>query len=84
MSGDVFNMVHNCHKAQLVVPAEKGKAILWYNHFVDEETGLLGERDDYTIHGGCGVKKGHKWLANNWIAAPDKDNLAMLTAFRRR
>lgn len=81
VTGDVFNLLQNCHKAQLVVPAEKGKAILWYNHFVDEDTGFLGERDDFTIHGGCGVTKGYKWVANNWIVAPDLDNIDYKSSF---
>lgn len=71
MDEDKFNLMEFCHDGKLVVTPKRGKAIMWYNHFVDEETGWLGERDDYTLHGGCGVKKGFKWIANNWITAPD-------------
>ena len=71
MNEDLFNLMEFCHAAKLVVAPKRGKAIMWYNHFVDEETGWLGERDDYTLHGGCGVQKGFKWVANNWITAPD-------------
>ena len=71
MDEDKFNLMEFCHDGKLVVAPKRGKAIMWYNHFVDEETGWLGERDDYTLHGGCGVKKGFKWIANNWITAPD-------------
>ncbi|EDO47329.1 predicted protein, partial [Nematostella vectensis] len=67
--GDRFNLLQYCKDSRLLVKPELGKAILWYNHFVDEDNGFLGERDDYTIHGGCGVSKGHKWVANNWLTA---------------
>ena len=48
---------------------KKGATIFWYNHFVDEESGWLGPRDDLSFHGGCDVIKGIKWAANNWINA---------------
>ena len=71
MENDKFNLMEFCYDAKLVVTPKRGKAVMWYNHFVDEETGWLGERDDNTLHGGCGVRKGIKWIANNWITAPD-------------
>lgn len=71
MDNDKFNLMEFCYDGNLVVKPKRGKAIMWYNHFVDEETGWLGERDDYTLHGGCGVGSGVKWIANNWITAPD-------------
>ena len=71
MENDKFNLMEFCYDGNLVVKPKRGKAIMWYNHFVDEETGWLGERDDYTLHGGCGVRSGVKWIANNWITAPD-------------
>ncbi|XP_031555972.1 transmembrane prolyl 4-hydroxylase-like [Actinia tenebrosa] len=67
---DDFNLSLNCHKANLVVAPKKGHAIMWYNHFIDEDTGLLGEVDEYSLHGGCDVIKGEKWIANNWLTAP--------------
>ncbi len=45
----------------------KGKAVLWYNHHVDR--GHLGPRDVRSLHGGCNVIKGHKWIANHWMTA---------------
>lgn len=27
----------------------------------------MGEVDDYSLHGGCLVTRGTKWIANNWI-----------------
>ncbi|CAH3023349.1 unnamed protein product [Porites evermanni] len=71
MDNDKFNLMEFCYDGNLVVKPKRGKAIMWYNHFIDEETGWLGERDDYTLHGGCGVRSGVKWIANNWITAPD-------------
>lgn len=71
MKNDQFNLMEFCYDGKLIVKPKRGKAIMWYNHFVDETTGWLGERDDYTLHGGCGVRKGIKWIANNWITAPD-------------
>ena len=46
---------------------------MWYNHHVDEY-GWLGERDDHSLHGGCDILKGEKWVANNWITAPELDS----------
>ena len=67
----ICNVGRNCHKSNLRVKPEKGKAILWYSHFVDEETGWLGESDPYSYHGGCDVIKGTKWIANNWISVSE-------------
>lgn len=30
-------------------------------------TGWVGEQDEYSLHGGCVVTRGTKWVANNWI-----------------
>ena len=49
---------------------KKGTALLWYNHFLNETDGWLGEEDAHTLHGGCDVVKGEKWIANMWIPAP--------------
>ena len=43
--------------------------MLWYNHFVSNETGWLGRIDQASYHGGCNVIEGTKWAANNWINA---------------
>lgn len=69
---DEFNLSVNCHSANLVIPPTKGTAIMWYNNFIDPDSGLLGEVDRYTSHGGCEVIKGEKWIANNWLTAPTK------------
>ena len=64
-----YQLVSFCNKANLIVKPQKGKAVMWYNHFVDQN-GWLGARDEFSLHGGCGVKDGEKWFANNWIYAP--------------
>ncbi|XP_068725230.1 transmembrane prolyl 4-hydroxylase-like isoform X1 [Montipora capricornis] len=69
---DEFNLSINCHSANLVIPPKKGTAIMWYNNFIDPYSGLLGDVDRYTSHGGCDVIRGEKWVANNWLTAPTK------------
>jgi len=62
---DYYNLSHNCHMGNLVLSPRKGTAIMWYNHLLDEESGWLGPRDEYSLHGGCDIIKGEKWIANN-------------------
>ncbi len=66
-----INLQRHCHDANLVIKPEKGKAIMWYNHFVDETSGWMGDLDEMTYHGGCPVTKGSKWIANFWIKTTD-------------
>ncbi|EDO47328.1 predicted protein, partial [Nematostella vectensis] len=65
--GDLYNLNRFCHSAKVVVKPKKGKAIMWYNFLRDEKTGWMGVRDDNSLHGGCDVRKGEKYIANNWI-----------------
>ena len=81
MKGDKFNLMEYCHDGNLVIKPKRGTAIMWYNHFVDEKTGWLGERDDYSLHGGCNVHGGVKWIANNWMTAPDADLAHLKSGF---
>lgn len=74
MNPDEFNLSTNCHSASLVCPAKKGTAIMWYNNFIDLDSGLLGNLDLHSLHGGCDVTKGQKWIANSWLTAPTKDS----------
>jgi hypoxia-inducible factor prolyl 4-hydroxylase len=67
----VCNVGHNCHKSNLRVKPERGKAILWYSHEISSVTGWMGSSDPYSVHGGCDVKKGRKWIANNWITVSE-------------
>lgn len=69
---DYFNLSHNCHVGNLLIKPRKGTAVMWYNHFIDEDSGWLGKMDEYSLHGGCDIVKGEKWIANNWITAPYK------------
>ncbi|KAL3869658.1 hypothetical protein ACJMK2_042323 [Sinanodonta woodiana] len=67
LTSRIGHLYKTCKDANLRVTAEKGKAVLWYNHFVDPGTGWMGDMDMYTLHGGCPVFKGEKWIANFWI-----------------
>ncbi len=68
----MFNLNEFCHSSNLIVKAKKrGTAILWYNHKIDYKNGgWLGELDGYSLHGGCMVTEGEKWIANNWLTVP--------------
>ena len=69
---DRFNLNEYCHDANLVYkPKKRGTAVMWYNHKMDYKNGgWLGELDNYSLHGGCMVTAGEKWIANNWLTAP--------------
>ncbi|XP_029188184.2 transmembrane prolyl 4-hydroxylase-like [Acropora millepora] len=67
-----LNLSINCHSSNLVLTPKKGTAIMWYNNLIDSESGLLGKLDVNSVHGGCDVIKGEKWIANNWLTAPTK------------
>ena len=72
---DPYNLSHHCHKANLVVAPKRGTAIVWYNHVLDKEDTWLGELDKFSLHGGCDVTEGKKWVANQWMPAPYKQNV---------
>ena len=55
----------------LKVSAVRGKAVIWFNHLVDGETKWMGAQDVYSMHTGCPVLKGEKWIANHWIQVDD-------------
>lgn len=67
------NLSRSCEKASVVVKPVKGSALFWYNNILDEESGKMGEVDMLSLHGGCDVIKGEKWVANLWINAPRGD-----------
>lgn len=77
---DYFNLSQHCKDANLVVKPKKGSVVIWYNHDVDP-SGWLGKLDDWSIHGGCDVKKGTKWIMNMWLTAPYKDNVDNLSMY---
>ncbi|XP_046842649.1 transmembrane prolyl 4-hydroxylase-like isoform X3 [Xenia sp. Carnegie-2017] len=70
--GDHYNLSKFCHQATLVIPPKRGTAIMWYNHHLSA-SGWLGDLDWKTLHGGCDILKGEKWLANNWLTAPNEE-----------
>lgn len=76
--GDRFNLKEYCQTANIVVPAKKGKAIMWYNYELDGHTGWMSHRDDRSLHGGCVVKKGMKYIANNWLPAPENESAHLI------
>ncbi|KAL4630677.1 hypothetical protein GN956_G15949 [Arapaima gigas] len=63
---DLLDTRKNCDKGNLRVKPAKGTAVLWYNYLSDGK-GWVGELDEYSLHGGCLVTRGTKWIANNWI-----------------
>ncbi|XP_065676463.1 transmembrane prolyl 4-hydroxylase-like [Hydra vulgaris] len=70
-NGDLYNLSEHCYNASLVVKSKKGRAVFWYNHHLED--GWLGEMDWYSLHGGCDIRKGIKWIANNWIVGPPRE-----------
>lgn len=82
---ELYNLNEKCGLPGLKVTAEMGKAIIWYNHFVNKKSGWLGEQDMHTYHGGCPVKKGGKWVANFWIKVTDdkEDDLAKMHKYQQ-
>lgn len=79
--GDRFNLKEYCQTANIVVPAKKGKAIMWYNYELDGKTGWMSHRDDRSLHGGCVVEKGIKFIANNWLPAPENDSAHLISEY---
>lgn len=63
---DLLDTRRNCDKSNLRVIPTKGTAVFWYNYLSDGR-GWVGEQDEYSLHGGCVVTRGTKWVANNWI-----------------
>ncbi|XP_078365033.1 transmembrane prolyl 4-hydroxylase-like [Oculina patagonica] len=81
--GDPYNLSNYCQEANLVIAPKRGTAIMWYNHLLDSDSGWLGERDPYSLHGGCDVRRGKKWIANHWIPAPYKTHQHLPSIYRR-
>ncbi|XP_071090127.1 transmembrane prolyl 4-hydroxylase-like [Haliotis cracherodii] len=82
ISKEHTNLTEHCHRAPVAVTPEMGKAVMWYNHHMDEKTGWMGSLHRRSLHGGCNVKHGEKWIANFWINAAryvDKDKHSIYT-----
>jgi hypoxia-inducible factor prolyl 4-hydroxylase len=39
--GHKLNLAKHCHDAKLYVKPQKGKAIMWYNHYRDPKSGIM-------------------------------------------
>ena len=55
----------------LRVTPKRGKAVLFYNHELDEQAGWKGQIDWFSMHAACPVRAGTKWLANHWVMLAD-------------
>ncbi|XP_071949893.1 transmembrane prolyl 4-hydroxylase-like [Antedon mediterranea] len=68
MAGNtITDLSNHCEDANVVVKPKKGKAVMWYNHVLNEDIGWIGDIDVYSLHGGCDIKRGDKWIANHWL-----------------
>ncbi|XP_055353876.1 prolyl 4-hydroxylase subunit alpha-2-like [Paramacrobiotus metropolitanus] len=54
-------------RLNLTLFPEKGSAAFWYNKFKD------GQPDPRTLHAGCPVLSGIKWVSNKWIREKGQD-----------
>ncbi|KTG07019.1 hypothetical protein cypCar_00007020 [Cyprinus carpio] len=78
---DLLDTRKHCDKGNLRVKPIKGTAVFWYNYLSDGR-GWVGEQDEYSLHGGCVVTQGTKWVANNWINVdPDYQRQARYQQF---
>ena len=60
-------MFNHCDKSNLVIKPQRGTALLWYNHLLDDADRWIGNLDPLSYQGSCRVKKGEKWVAKIWI-----------------
>lgn len=60
-------MVKHCDNSNLVIKPQRGTAVLWYNHLLDDANRWIGNLDPLSYQGSCRVKKGEKWVAKIWI-----------------
>lgn len=74
---DIFDLTNHCVDSNIVVQPQKGTAVMWYNHYADEEKEWMGDLIPFSLHGGCEVIKGEKWIANNWIDVDDNYDMQM-------
>ncbi|PIK57984.1 putative transmembrane prolyl 4-hydroxylase [Apostichopus japonicus] len=70
-----YDLSNYCKDANLIIKPRKGLAVMWYNHHINNTTGMLGEHNLFSLHGGCDVLKGEKWIANNWIALDENHDM---------
>jgi len=57
----------NVSLSNLVIKPEKGKAIMWYNHYIGRDTGWMSSLDPLSFYGTNEVAEIDKWVATTWI-----------------
>lgn len=57
---------------------------MWYNYLCDDESGWMGVRDDFSLYGGCDIKRGEKWIVNLWIIVFYKDGVYIFSFWFRK
>ncbi|KAL5016798.1 hypothetical protein ScPMuIL_006387 [Solemya velum] len=57
----VSNIYKSCD-AKLKIKPELGKAVIWYNHFIDPESKSLGDMDRHTFNGVCKMVSDEQWV----------------------
>ena len=76
------NSYEYCSKGNLVIKPERGKAVVWYNHVINDDGTWIGGLDNRMHYGHCDVKEGEKWIATNWINV-DGDGDMELRAWKK-
>ncbi|KAJ7383008.1 hypothetical protein OS493_031178 [Desmophyllum pertusum] len=77
-----FFIRHNAYEENLVIKPERGKAVMWYNHVLNDDGTWIGGLDNRMYYGHCDVNEGEKWIASNWINV-DGDGNTVLRAWKR-
>eukprot|EP00794_Sanderia_malayensis_P007661 gene7662-8498_t len=57
----------NASLSTLRIRPEKGKAILWYNHYIGRDTGWIYTLDPLSLNGATRLDDGEKWIASTWV-----------------
>ncbi|CAH3172387.1 unnamed protein product [Porites evermanni] len=76
------NSYEYCSKGNLVIKPQRGKAIMWYNHVINDEGNWIGGLDNRMHYGHCDVSSGEKWIATNWINVDGEGDME-LRAWRK-
>ena len=63
----VCSKTPNISLSNLAIKPEKGKAIMWYNHYIGRDTGWMSTIDPLSFYGTNKVEKVEKWVATTWI-----------------
>lgn len=63
----VCSKTPNISRANLIIKPDKGKAIMWYNHYIGRDTGWMSSVDPLSFYGTNKVGKTEKWTATQWV-----------------